>query len=161
MAANRAMMEGGVPRRTGEYVDALAASLILQGYLDSLGMKKPRWKRTRKSRMDKISFTLDETEKGSVLCAEETRLNGTDYILVTDSRMETEKRLFEGFIVRGDSEALYEIVDDDRELQGVMEIFEQLLEDTDITLNNAAVFWRQDDGQVVSLKIDREISKDC
>ena len=34
----------------------------------------------------------------------------------------------------GDSEALYEIVDDDRELESVMEIFEQLLEDVDITL---------------------------
>ena len=34
----------------------------------------------------------------------------------------------------GESEALYEIVDDERELQGVMEIFEQLLEDVDITL---------------------------
>lgn len=41
VAANRAMMEGGVRRENrGEYVDALAAALILQGYLDSLGMKK-------------------------------------------------------------------------------------------------------------------------
>ena len=41
VAANRAMMEGGVRRENrGEYVDALAASLILQGYLDMLHMKK-------------------------------------------------------------------------------------------------------------------------
>ncbi len=37
VAANRAMMEGGVRRENrGEYVDPMAAALILQGYLDSL-----------------------------------------------------------------------------------------------------------------------------
>lgn len=41
VAANRAMMEGGVRRENrGEHVDALAAALILQGYLDSLASKK-------------------------------------------------------------------------------------------------------------------------
>ena len=41
VAANRAMMEGGVRRENrGQYVDALAAALILQGYLDSSGMQK-------------------------------------------------------------------------------------------------------------------------
>ena len=40
VAANRAMMAGGVRRENrGQYVDALAAALILQGYLDSEGMK--------------------------------------------------------------------------------------------------------------------------
>ena len=33
-----------------------------------------------------------------------------------------------------DSEALYEIVEDDGELESVMGIFEQLLEDVDLTL---------------------------
>lgn len=43
VAANRAMMEGGVRREhRGEHVDALAASLILQGYLDSLSAQKNR-----------------------------------------------------------------------------------------------------------------------
>lgn len=41
VAANRAMMEGGVRRENrGQYVDALAAVLILQGYLDSSRMEK-------------------------------------------------------------------------------------------------------------------------
>ena len=41
VAANRAMLEGGVRREDrGRYVDALAAVLILQGYLDSLGAEK-------------------------------------------------------------------------------------------------------------------------
>ena len=44
-AANRAMMEGGVRREDrGRYVDAIAAALILQGYLDRMsapGTAKP------------------------------------------------------------------------------------------------------------------------
>ena len=86
--------------------------------------------------MDKISFTLEETgEEILFYVLEETRLNGTDYILVTDSQDEDgEALILKDLSSDGDSEALYEIVEDDRELQGVMEIFEQLLEDTDITL---------------------------
>ena len=43
VAANRAMMEGGVRRENrGKYVDALAATLILQGYLDSLAASDTR-----------------------------------------------------------------------------------------------------------------------
>ncbi len=42
VAANRAMMEGGVRRENrGEFVDSMAAALILQGYLDSLQITKP------------------------------------------------------------------------------------------------------------------------
>lgn len=38
--ANRTLMEGGIRREErGKYVDKLAAVFILQGYLDSLGMK--------------------------------------------------------------------------------------------------------------------------
>ena len=41
VAANRAMMEGGVRREDrGGYVDAVAAVLILQGYVDGLGADK-------------------------------------------------------------------------------------------------------------------------
>ncbi len=86
--------------------------------------------------MDKISFALEETgEEVLFYVLEETRLNGTDYILVTDSKDgDGEALILKDLSSDGDSEALYEIVDDDRELQGVMEIFGQLLEDTDITL---------------------------
>lgn len=39
--ADRTMMEGGIRRENRrEYVDKLAAVFILQGYLDSLGMKR-------------------------------------------------------------------------------------------------------------------------
>ena len=86
--------------------------------------------------MEKISFTLNETgEEVLFYVLEETRLNGTDYILVTDSQEDDgEALILKDLSSDGDSEALYEIMDDDRELESVMEIFEQLLEDVDITL---------------------------
>ena len=87
--------------------------------------------------MEKISFTLNETgEEVLFYVLEETHLNDTDYILVTDSQEgDGEALILKDLSSDGDSEALYEIVDDDRELQSVMEIFEQLLEDVDITLD--------------------------
>lgn len=66
---------------------------------------------------------------------EETRLNGVDYILVTDSQEDDgEALILKDLSSDGDSEALYEIVEDDQELESVMGIFEQLLGDVDLTL---------------------------
>ncbi len=86
--------------------------------------------------MEKIIFTLEDTgEEVEFFVLEETRLNGTDYILVTDSEEDDgEALILKDLSMDGDSEAVYEIVEDDRELESVMGIFEQLLEDVDITL---------------------------
>ena len=86
--------------------------------------------------MEKISFTHKETgETVDFYVLEETRLNGVDYILVTDSQEDDgEALILKDLSSDGDSEALYEIVEDDQELESVMGIFEQLLEDVDLTL---------------------------
>ena len=86
--------------------------------------------------MEKISFTHKETgETVYFYVLEETRLNGVDYILVTDSQEDDgEALILKDLSSDGDSEALYEIVEDDQELESVMGIFEQLLEDVDLTL---------------------------
>ena len=64
----------------------------------------------------------------------ETRLNGIDYILVADSEEEDAQALIlKDLSSDGDQEAVYEIVEDERELESVLGIFEQLLEDVDIT----------------------------
>lgn len=85
--------------------------------------------------MEKISFVLDETgEETCFYVLEETRLNGTDYILVTDSEDgDGEALILKDLSSDGEGEALYEIVEDDRELESVMGIFEQLLDDVDLT----------------------------
>lgn len=86
--------------------------------------------------MEKIVFTLEDTsEEVEFFVLEETRLNGVDYILVTDSEEEDgEALILKDLSADGDAEAVYEIVDDDQELESVMGIFEQLLEDVEITL---------------------------
>lgn len=86
--------------------------------------------------MDKITFVLEDTqEEVEFFVLEETRLNGIDYILVTDSEEDdAEALILKDLSADGEAEALYEIVDDDNELECVMQVFEQLLEDVDITL---------------------------
>lgn len=85
--------------------------------------------------MEKITFIQEETgEETEFFVLGETRLNGKDYILVADSECEdAEALILKDLSADGDQEAVYEIVEDDQELECVMGIFEQLLEDVDIT----------------------------
>ncbi len=86
--------------------------------------------------MEKITFTLEDTkEEVEFFVLEETRLNGRDYILVTDSeRGDGEALILKDLSLDEDNDAVYEIVEDDQELQGVLGVFEQLLEDVELTL---------------------------
>ena len=86
--------------------------------------------------MEKIRFAFaDGTGGDEFFVLEETRINGSTYILVTDSEeedavwlilMETEKPK------PGDS--VYEIVEDETELLAVSKVFEELLEDVSIEM---------------------------
>ena len=86
--------------------------------------------------MEKITFIQEDTgEETEFFVLEETRLNGTVYFLVADSEEEVAQALIlKDLSSDGDQEAVYEIVEDERELESVLGIFEQLLEDVDITL---------------------------
>ncbi len=86
--------------------------------------------------MEKITFTLEDTkEEVEFFVLEETRLNGRDYILVTDSEQgDGEALILKDLSLDEDNDAVYEIVEDDQELQGVLGVFEQLLEDVELTL---------------------------
>ncbi len=85
--------------------------------------------------MEKITFAGDGDEILEFYVLEQTRLNGVDYILVTES--DNEESDADCYILKdvskdGEAEGLYEAVEDDAELDAVMEIFEELLEDTEI-----------------------------
>lgn len=88
--------------------------------------------------MEKLIFTMEDTnEDVEFFIMEQTRVNGVDYLLVTDS--DRDDGLEEGtcWILKDlsasdEAEALYEIVEDDEELASVSKIFEELLEDVDI-----------------------------
>ena len=86
--------------------------------------------------MEKIKFTFEDT-KEDVECfvLEQTRVNGSNYILVTDSEEdEAECLILKDTSAAEDTESLYEIVEDDVELSAILKVFEELLEDVDIEM---------------------------
>lgn len=84
--------------------------------------------------MEKIVFKPEGEEPVEFYVLEQTRISGIDYILVTD----TEEDDGEALILRdtsqeGDTEALYEIVTEDEELNAVAAVFENMLEDIELS----------------------------
>jgi hypothetical protein len=86
--------------------------------------------------MEKIKFTFEDTkEVVEFFVLEQTRVNGSNYILVTDSEEdEAECLILKDTSAAEDTESLYEIVEDDVELSAILKIFEELLEDVDIEM---------------------------
>ena len=77
---------------------------------------------------EKIVFTMEDTgEEVELYVIEETRVNGRNYLLVTDSDEDSEEG--EAYILKDmsspeDTDALYEMVEDEEELDSVSKIFE-------------------------------------
>lgn len=86
--------------------------------------------------MEKIEFTFDDTEEAvEFYVLEQTKINGSTYILVTDSEEgDAECLIMKEVSVGDDEDCIYEIVEDDMELNAVSGVFEELLEDTDIKM---------------------------
>lgn len=86
--------------------------------------------------MDKIKFTFAEGEEAEeFFVLEQTRIGGVDYILVTDSEEDdAEALILKDLSADGEEEAVYEIVEDDEELLAVSKVFQEMLEDVDITM---------------------------
>ena len=86
--------------------------------------------------MDQITITDENGESIDFYVLEESRINGTDYILVTDSEADEDG---EAYILRdcskeSDAEAVYEFVEDDTELEALYKVFGELLEDVEIEI---------------------------
>ena len=82
-----------------------------------------------------IAINNEDGEQVEFYPIEQTKLNGKTYLLVADSEEGDAGCL----ILRDDSsqedkDSLYEIVEDEVELQAVMKLFEELLEDVDIEM---------------------------
>ena len=86
--------------------------------------------------MEKIVFQLpDSQETVDFFVLEQTRINGADYILVTDAEDgDGEALILKDLSEDGEQEAVYEIVEDDDELEALSVIFGEMLEDVDLTL---------------------------
>ena len=83
-----------------------------------------------------VTMITDSGEPIHFYILEETRINAKNYLLVTDApeNEDGECYILKDVSGENDSEALFEFVEDDRELDGVMGIFEELLKDADVEL---------------------------
>ena len=86
--------------------------------------------------MEKLTFVTEDQESVDFYIIEETRVNGINYLLVTESEDEEDEEA-EAYILKGaggaeDTEAVYEFVESEEELDAVSRIFAELLEDMDL-----------------------------
>ena len=134
VSANRVLMETGVRRENRkEHVDEIAAVFILQGYLDYPANRMK--KQDGRMIMDKIKFVTDEGETVEFYVEEQTRVNGTDYLLVTDSMDdEANAYILKDSSEETDPEADYVMVEDDVELEAMSKVFSQMMDDVDIEM---------------------------
>lgn len=85
--------------------------------------------------MDKIKFMTESGDAVEFYVEEQTRVNGTDYLLVTDS-MEDEANAYilKDMSADADLEADYVMVEDDVELEAISKVFTQMMDDVDIEM---------------------------
>lgn len=83
--------------------------------------------------MGKLTFITDDNENVELYIIEETRANGVNYLLVTDSSDEEDTDA-ECYILKdtsseADADAVYEFVEDDTEFDAISRIFAELMDD--------------------------------
>lgn len=85
--------------------------------------------------MDKIKFVTDEGEEVEFYVEEQTRVNGTDYLLVTDSvEDEANAYILKDSSADTDLEAEYVMVEDEVELEAMSKVFGMMMDDVDIEM---------------------------
>lgn len=84
--------------------------------------------------MDKITFTFSDTDETvEFFVLEETKFQGHQYLLVTedDTQEDADAYIMKDLSAPEDAEAVYEFVEDEKELNAISQIFAELLEDVD------------------------------
>lgn len=92
--------------------------------------------------MEKIAFDLGMEEKAWFYVLEQTKIGGVSYILVTEEEegdcdalilKEISNEISEGGSGGKEKEVTYAVVEEDTELSAVAAVFENLLEDVELT----------------------------
>jgi len=84
---------------------------------------------------NKVIFTTDDNETVEFHVLEQTRLNGNTYLLVTDADDNEEEGnayILKDVSADTDDSAVYNVVEDEKELEVIAKIFEELLDDIQI-----------------------------
>ena len=84
--------------------------------------------------MEKVKFAFaDGNGEDEFFILEETKINGSAYILVAESEDDdAECLILKDTSEENAPESVYEIVDDDVEMTAIAKVFEELLEDVEI-----------------------------
>ncbi len=84
-----------------------------------------------------ITLTDDDGQEIDFYILEQTELGGQTYLLVSDSDEDEEEAeaLILREIVTEDNEAIYETVEDETTLSALSSLFEELLDDVDISMS--------------------------
>lgn len=87
--------------------------------------------------MEKLEFIADDGSVVNFYVEAQTRVNGMDYLLVSDKDEDDETDEAEAYILKDISEdsseeAQYVFVEDDREIEALLKVFSEMLDDTDI-----------------------------
>ena len=80
--------------------------------------------------MEKILFTGENGEKVEFFVIEEAKLNGTNYLLVTESEDDDEAMAYimKQVAKNSDKDLTYEFVEDEKEIAAVAGLLEELLD---------------------------------
>lgn len=85
-------------------------------------------------KIDYIEFETEDGEKIPFFVLEETMLGGVNYLLVTDSEEEEAQAYIMREVNDEENQKVYEMVEEDAELEAVSKIFSELLDDVEIEL---------------------------
>lgn len=79
---------------------------------------------------NKLTITDEDGNEEEFYVVEETRLNDTTYLLVTETMdREADAYILKDISTEADADAVYVFVEDDTELEAVADVFAELLED--------------------------------
>lgn len=85
------------------------------------------------SKLEKITFRPENDEPVEFYVLEQTRIGGYNYILVTDvEEGDGDAQILKDLSKDGEEEGIYDIVDDDDELDAVAGVFASMLDDVDL-----------------------------
>lgn len=86
---------------------------------------------------EKTEYIPFETEDGETVpfyVLEETMINGRNYLLVTDSEEDEAEAYIMRKITDEENQIVYEMIEEDTELEAVSRIFSELLDDVEFEL---------------------------
>jgi len=85
-------------------------------------------------KLDCIEFETEDGEKVSLFVLEQTMLSGVNYLLVADSEEDEADAYIMREVTENENESIYEMVEDDAELEALSKVFSELLDDVELEI---------------------------